>query len=159
MSFTSDSGLDAALDNGEHTLPKLLQHWARTTPDALALREKDLGIWNRMTWADYHDAARRFALGLLKLGFRRGERLARVALPPGAAIKVVEAPPGPPVMATLLAEIYGPDAATRRAVAERVKATFHAVPYIVDIDDSWGAPRPTLPRKKPCVRSRPARPP
>lgn len=72
------------------------------------------------------------------------ERLARVALPAGAAIKVVEAPPGPPVMATLLAEIYGPDAATRRAVAERVKATFHAVPYIVDIDDSWGAPRPTL---------------
>jgi multidrug efflux pump subunit AcrB len=72
------------------------------------------------------------------------ERLARIALPAGAAIKVVEAPPGPPVMATLLAEIYGPDAATRRAVAEKVKATFHAVPYIVDIDDSWGAPRPTL---------------
>jgi len=72
------------------------------------------------------------------------QRLARIALPAGAAIKVVEAPPGPPVMATLLAEIYGPDAATRRAVAERVKATFHAVPYIVDIDDSWGAPRPTL---------------
>ena len=72
------------------------------------------------------------------------ERLSRLALPAGAAIKVVEAPPGPPVMATLLAEIYGPDAATRRAVAEKVKATFHAVPYIVDIDDSWGAPRPTL---------------
>ena len=72
------------------------------------------------------------------------ERLARLALPAGAAIKVVEAPPGPPVMATLLAEIYGPDAATRRAVAEKVKATFHAVPYVVDIDDSWGAPRPTL---------------
>ena len=72
------------------------------------------------------------------------ERLTQIALPAGAAMKVVEAPPGPPVMATLLAEIYGPDAATRRAVAERVKATFHAVPYIVDIDDSWGAPRPTL---------------
>jgi multidrug efflux pump subunit AcrB len=39
-----------------------------------------------------------------------------------ASIKVVEAPPGPPVMATLLAEVYGPDARTRRAVAERVKA-------------------------------------
>ena len=72
------------------------------------------------------------------------ERLSRLALPAGAAIKVVEAPPGPPVMATLLAEIYGPDAATRRAVAETVKAQFRAVPYIVDIDDSWGAPRPTL---------------
>jgi len=72
------------------------------------------------------------------------ERLSRLALPAGAAVKVVEAPPGPPVMATLLAEIYGPDAATRRAVADKVKATFHAVPYTVDIDDSWGAPRPTL---------------
>jgi multidrug efflux pump subunit AcrB len=72
------------------------------------------------------------------------QKLAKVALPAGAAIKVVEAPPGPPVMATLLAEIYGPDAKTRRAVAERVKATFHAVPYVVDIDDSYGQPRPGL---------------
>jgi multidrug efflux pump subunit AcrB len=72
------------------------------------------------------------------------QKLARVALPAGAAIKVVEAPPGPPVMATLLAEVYGPDAQTRRAVAERVKATFHSVPYIVDIDDSYGQPRPGL---------------
>ena len=72
------------------------------------------------------------------------QKLAMVALPAGAAIKVVEAPPGPPVIATLLAEIYGPDAKTRRAVAERVKATFHSVPYIVDIDDSYGQPRPGL---------------
>ena len=72
------------------------------------------------------------------------QRLARIALPAGAVIKVVEAPPGPPVMATLLAEIYGPDALTRRGVAERVKAIFHSVPYIVDIDDSYGHPRPGL---------------
>ncbi|OHB31987.1 MAG: multidrug transporter AcrB [Phenylobacterium sp. RIFCSPHIGHO2_01_FULL_69_31] len=78
----------------------------------------------------------------IALDLRR--KLADVRLPAGAAIKVVEAPPGPPVMATLLAEIYGPDAATRRAVAERVKAAFHAVPYIVDVDDSYGQPRPGL---------------
>ena len=72
------------------------------------------------------------------------QKLAKVELPADAAIKVVEAPPGPPVMATLLAEVYGPDAASRRAVAERVKAAFHAVPYIVDIDDSYGKPRPGL---------------
>jgi len=78
----------------------------------------------------------------IALDLRR--KLATVALPPGAAIKVVEAPPGPPVMATLLAEIYGPDAATRRAVAEQVKAAFRSVPYIVDIDDSYGLPRPGL---------------
>ena len=78
----------------------------------------------------------------IALDLRR--KLAKVALPPGAVIKVVEAPPGPPVMATLLAEIYGPDARTRRAVAERVKATFRAVSYIVDVDDSYGQPRPGL---------------
>jgi multidrug efflux pump subunit AcrB len=72
------------------------------------------------------------------------QKLAKVSLPAGAAIKVVEAPPGPPVMATLLAEVYGPDAATRRAVAERVKTSFRSVPYIVDIDDSYGQPRPGL---------------
>ncbi|MFI4976310.1 MAG: efflux RND transporter permease subunit [Caulobacterales bacterium] len=72
------------------------------------------------------------------------QRLGKLALPRGASIKVVEAPPGPPVLATLLAEVYGPDAATRRAVADQVKALFHAVPYIVDIDDSHGLPRPRL---------------
>ena len=44
-----------------------------------------------------------------------------LALPASASVKVVEAPPGPPVMATLLAEVYGPDAATRRAVADQVE--------------------------------------
>lgn len=72
------------------------------------------------------------------------ERLAKAPLPAGAAIKVVEAPPGPPVMATLLAEVYGPDAASRRAVAEQLKTIFRSVPYIVDVDDSYGVPRPGL---------------
>ncbi|HRP79787.1 MAG TPA: efflux RND transporter permease subunit, partial [Aquamicrobium sp.] len=66
------------------------------------------------------------------------QRIAGIAMPEGTALKVVEPPPGPPVMATLLAEIYGPDAGTRRAVAERVEAAFRAVPYIVDIDNSYG---------------------
>ena len=59
-------------------------------------------------------------------------------------MKVVEVPPGPPVIATLLAEIYGPDAATRRAVAEETKQLFKSVPFIVDVDDSYGVPRPRL---------------
>ncbi len=70
------NGYDALLHTGEHTFPKLLRHWAHATPDALAFREKDYGIWNRMTWRHYHATARRFALGLLQLGFARGERLA-----------------------------------------------------------------------------------
>jgi multidrug efflux pump subunit AcrB len=72
------------------------------------------------------------------------QRLAKLALPAGTSVKVVEAPPGPPVLATLLAEVYGPDDATRRAVADRLATIFRAVPYIVDVDTSHGEPRPRL---------------
>ncbi len=71
-------------------------------------------------------------------------KLQALKLPDGAVLKVVEVPPGPPVLATLLAEIYGPDAATRRAVAAELRTLFAQVPYIVDIDDSIGHPRPRL---------------
>jgi multidrug efflux pump subunit AcrB len=72
------------------------------------------------------------------------QRLKALSIPPGTSIKVVEVPPGPPVLATLLAEIYGPDAATRRAVTHEIKKIFAEVPFIVDIDDSIGEPRPRL---------------
>ena len=72
------------------------------------------------------------------------QRLKAVRVPTGTSIKVVEVPPGPPVLATLLAEIYGPDAATRRAVTAELKKVFAEVPFIVDIDDSIGEKRPRL---------------
>ena len=68
------------------------------------------------------------------------KRLAKVAVPAGTRVKVVEAPPGPPVLSTLLAEIYGPDAETRRQAAARVEEAFRTVPFIVDIDNSYGTP-------------------
>ncbi len=64
-------------------------------------------------------------------------RLKDLALPAGTVLKVVEPPPGPPVLGTLLAEIYGPDAETRRAVAAKVRETFESVPFIVDVEDSF----------------------
>ncbi len=66
------------------------------------------------------------------------QRLASVPVPEGTSLKVVEPPPGPPVIATLLAEVYGPDAATRREAARMIREAFAAVPYIVDVDDSFG---------------------
>ena len=42
----------------------------------------------------------------------------------GARVKVVEVPPGPPVLSPLVAEVYGPDEAGRHAVAKRVRAEF-----------------------------------
>ena len=71
-------------------------------------------------------------------------RMKSLTLPPGTVARVVEVPPGPPVLATLLAEVYGPDSTTRRAVAAELKKIFASVPYIVDIDDSIGVPQPRL---------------
>ncbi len=68
------------------------------------------------------------------------EILKDLPVPDGTSVKVVEVPPGPPVMATLLAEIYGPDGPTRRAVATELRAIFDKIPFIVDSDDSFGAP-------------------
>lgn len=72
------------------------------------------------------------------------EKLKAVPLADGASLKVVETPPGPPVLATLLAEVYGPDAETRRATATQLAALFRGVDYIVDVDVSQGQSRPRL---------------
>jgi multidrug efflux pump subunit AcrB len=65
-------------------------------------------------------------------------RLAALPLPAGTSLKTVEPPPGPPVIATLLAEVYGPDANSRRAAATKVREAFQSVPFVVDVDDSFG---------------------
>ena len=71
-------------------------------------------------------------------------RLKMIVLPAGTVARVVEVPPGPPVLATLLAEVYGPSSTSRRAAVAELKKIFASVPYIVDIDDSIGQPRPRL---------------
>ncbi|MDX8388618.1 MAG: efflux RND transporter permease subunit [Ghiorsea sp.] len=63
---------------------------------------------------------------------------------PLASIKLVEDPPGPPVRATLLAEIYGPDYEGQRQVAAKVRETFAETYDVVDIDDSIGAEQEQL---------------
>ncbi len=60
----------------------------------------------------------------------------------GAKVKVVEVPPGPPVLAPLVAEVYGPDAAGARQVAQAVRAVFEQTPGVVDADDSMLATAP-----------------
>ncbi len=52
----------------------------------------------------------------------------------GAAVKVVEVPPGPPVLSTLVAEVYGPDLPGRLAVAEQIREVFASTPGVVDVD-------------------------
>ncbi|HXE97033.1 MAG TPA: efflux RND transporter permease subunit, partial [Dongiaceae bacterium] len=52
----------------------------------------------------------------------------------GARVKVAEIPPGPPVLATLVAEVYGPDDASRAGVASKVKAILAGTVGVVDVD-------------------------
>ena len=58
----------------------------------------------------------------------------------GAAVQVVEVPPGPPVMAPLVAEVYGPSYAEQRRYAANLRKLFDSTPDIVDVDDSLEAP-------------------
>jgi multidrug efflux pump subunit AcrB len=52
----------------------------------------------------------------------------------GARVKVAEIPPGPPVLATLVAELYGPDDASRADAATKVKAIMAKTEGVVDVD-------------------------
>ncbi len=64
----------------------------------------------------------------------------------GASVKVVEVPPGPPVLSPVVAELYGPDYARSRELARVLEQRFRATDGIVDIDTSVesDAPRETL---------------
>ena len=57
------------------TLPRLLRRDAQTMAERPAIREKNRGIWQTWTWAQYHHEVRDFALGLAAQGFRRGDLL------------------------------------------------------------------------------------
>ncbi len=62
----------------------------------------------------------------------------------GASVKLAEIPPGPPVMATLTAEIYGPDYEDQIAAAEKVREVFLATDGVVDVDWTVSAPHSEL---------------
>ena len=63
----------------------------------------------------------------------RGD-LAKIASQYGARIKVAEVPPGPPVLQTLVAEVYGPTEADRIRVAKQIKEIFHTTEGVADVD-------------------------
>ena len=61
------------------TLPALLRRNAIKYGDKkVAIREKEFGIWQPVTWKGYYEHARDFALGLHKLGFKRGDKLSYI---------------------------------------------------------------------------------
>jgi len=62
----------------DETFPRLLRRNAERFGDRAAFREKEMGIWRPVTWREYARHAREFGLGLVALGFRRGQVLAIV---------------------------------------------------------------------------------
>lgn len=73
--------------------------------------------------AQSHEIAKRLRPGLVEIGNRYGAR-----------IKVAEVPPGPPVLQTLVAEVYGPDYKQQIELARQVKQIFQNTPGVVDVD-------------------------
>lgn len=78
-----------------------------------------------------HDIAKRVRPELTAIAERYGARL-----------KVAEVPPGPPVLSTLVAEIYGPDDAERERVAREVRTIFEQTEGVVDVDWYGVEPQP-----------------
>ncbi|MEN8178861.1 MAG: efflux RND transporter permease subunit [Pseudomonadota bacterium] len=60
--------------------------------------------------------------------------LSPIAKELGARIAVVEMPPGPPVLQTMVAEVYGPDAETRNTVSRDLMTMFENAPNLIDVD-------------------------
>jgi multidrug efflux pump subunit AcrB len=77
-----------------------------------------------------HDLAKKIRPALLEIARSRGAR-----------VKVVEIPPGPPVLDTLVAEVYGPSAGAREGLARTVRGLFETTPGVVDVDDTVEAAR------------------
>ena len=60
----------------------------------------------------------------------------------GARVQVAEVPPGPPVLSTLVFELYAADSAERSRLAARLKAILSSAPGIVDVDTYEASPQP-----------------
>jgi multidrug efflux pump subunit AcrB len=78
-----------------------------------------------------HDIAKRVRARLLPIAARFN-----------ATIQVAEVPPGPPVLQTLVAEIYGPDRSRRQDLAQQVKTIFERTQGVVDVDWYVESPQP-----------------
>ncbi|HPI58936.1 efflux RND transporter permease subunit [Zoogloea sp.] len=72
------------------------------------------------------------------------DTVAAIAKKHGGNAKVVEVPPGPPVLSPIVAEVYGPDYTGQVAVARQVRQAFEATPDIVGVDDTVDEEAPKL---------------
>ena len=62
----------------KYTIPQLLRWRVKETGSKVAVREKDFGFWNNYTWNDYYEYVKKIALGLEKVGVKKGDKLALI---------------------------------------------------------------------------------
>jgi multidrug efflux pump subunit AcrB len=108
--------------SGPYNFNGLVRHYfLRSQPNQADIQVNLLSRHDRK--AQSHEIARRLR-----------PELDKIAEPYGARIKVAEVPPGPPVLQTLVAEIYGPDYKGQIEVAAQIKKVFQQTPGVVDVD-------------------------
>jgi len=108
--------------SGPYNFNGLVRHYfLRNQPNQADIQVNLLSRHDRK--AQSHEIARRLRPELVKL-----------AQPFGARIKVAEVPPGPPVLETLVAEVYGPDYKGQIQLASQIKEIFQRTAGVVDVD-------------------------
>lgn len=105
----------------------LMRHYfLRRSPESADLQVNFVGKDERRRQS--HDLAKDLRPAITEIARRRG-----------ALVKIVEIPPGPPVLDTLVAEIYGPSDSSRTQLARAVRGAFDETAGVVDVDDSLAA--------------------
>ena len=108
--------------SGPYNFNGLVRHYfLRHQPNQADIQVNLLSRHDRR--AQSHEIARRLR-----------PELDRIAAPFGARIKVAEVPPGPPVLQTLVAEVYGLDYKAQTELAAKIKKIFQETPGVVDVD-------------------------
>ena len=108
--------------SGPYNFNGLVRHYfLRNQPNQADIQVNLLSLHDRK--AQSHDIARSLR-----------PELDKIAAPFGARIKVAEVPPGPPVLETLVAEVYGPDYKGQTELAAQIKKVFQNTPGVVDVD-------------------------
>ncbi len=108
--------------SGPYNFNGLVRHYfLRSQPNQADIQVNLLSSHERSTQS--HEIARRLRPELDKIG-----------APFGARIKVAEVPPGPPVLETIVAEVYGPNYAGQTELAAKIKKIFQQTPGVVDVD-------------------------
>ncbi len=108
--------------SGPYNFNGLVRHYfLRNGPNQADIQVNLLGGHERHS--DSHEIAKRLRPGLVDIAQKYGGR-----------IKVAEVPPGPPVIQTLVAEVYGPEPEQQTELASQVKKIFQTTPGVVDVD-------------------------